>query len=163
MSTFRLTDASPEAVDYVLTNLWERGEQEFALLGITKEQAAGFIARQRDVGLPTMAGWIDSDPVFISGLTHADDPSGMVTWFQATELFTPYVHPITHALREAMERTATAYNLAYIEIHSPCVHPKSGRWFKALGFDLDVDRHVAQGPTLYRFVRRFGNGSLPCA
>ena len=50
---------------------------------------------------------------------------------------------------------ADEHHLSEIEIYSTCVHPRAARWFQALGFALDVDRHSPTRTRTYRFVRRF--------
>lgn len=155
----KTTHASDESVAFVLDHLWDRGRQELDILGITPEVAMGMIAQQRQAGLPTMAIWVDNEPVVISGLLRLADPLGMVTWFQATDLFAGHARAITKELRAKLAFAASMYDLAYIEINSPCTHPDTGRWFGALGFHLDVDRfiRVREGSEqrLYRFVRHF--------
>jgi hypothetical protein len=155
----RVTEAVPEAVNYVFDNLWERGGQELAILGYSVDQARAIVTHQRLSGAPTLAVWIDGAPALICGLMRTDSPDGMATWFQATEAFTEHARQITKELRAKLEGAATTYNLKFIEIVSPCVHPKTGRWFAALGFRLDVDRHIRARDDLqqrlYRFERRF--------
>jgi|GEM_PF-2019850 len=162
MSTMRVSEASPDAVDFVMENLWQRGQEELAILGIETEVARGIIAHQRAIGMPNMAIWIDDEPVIICGVMRTDHPHGMATWFQATEMFTPFMRPITAQLRESLERTALAFGLEFLEIISPCVHPKTGRWFRALGFALDLDRYIQAKDgvnRLYRYERKFSGGA----
>lgn len=157
-SRFDVQGADNDAVEFVLNNLWARGEAELEILGIPKAKAAEMILERRDRGEPTFSFRADGEPIFIAGLTRSDDPQGMATWFQATEGFNEYSREITVRLREGIERAAEANNLTFVEIFSVCVHPKTGRWFRALGFNLDVDYHsrTSSGATVYRFVRTFG-------
>jgi hypothetical protein len=118
------------------------------------------ILARRDRGEPTFSFRADGVPIFIAGLTRADDPEAMATWFQATEDFNVYMREITTRLRAGIDAAAKERSLKYVEIFSPCVHPRTGRWFKALGFDLDVDFHhqLTNGARLYRFARHFDGG-----
>lgn len=153
------TLAVPDAVDYIFSNLWERGARELAMIGLSTDRARAIADHQCSIGMPTMAIWFDGEPVLICGLMSTDHPNAMVTWFQATEMFTHYAREITVEVRKQLEHVARARNLDYVEIISPCVHPRTGRWFRALGFRLDVDRYIpvanCPGERLYRFVRRF--------
>jgi hypothetical protein len=159
MTALRITEASPEAVDFVMSNLWQRGRDELGVLDISDEAARAIIAHQRAIGAPTMALWVDGRPVVILGLMHTGEPRAMRTWFQATEEFSDNALAITQQLRDSMAQFADARGLDYIEIVSPCVHPLAGRWFKALGFDFDVDRYMMIGQNrLYRYVRHFKGG-----
>lgn len=158
MTTMTVSPATAEAVDYVLANLWERGQRELEILKITPEVVIGIIAHQRDnLDAPTMAILIDDEPVIICGLMPCDHPRGMKTWFQATEQFSAYARPITIQVRGSLERAAEKFGLDFMEIFSPCVHPRTGRWFAALGFNLDVHHYLTApgGERLYRFERRF--------
>jgi hypothetical protein len=154
-----ITEATADAVDHVFGNLWERGQQELAVLGYPLDVARAIVNRQRETGAPTLALWIDDEPIVISGLMKTDNPKGMSTWFQATDAFAHFALPLTKEIRYQLEETARAYDLDYIEIVSPCVHPKTGRWFGALGFNLDVDRFIplreGSDQRLYRFERKF--------
>lgn len=156
----QITEATPEVVGHVIGNLWERGQRELQILGIEPESAIAIMDQQRSLGAPSMAMWFDGEPVFFCALMRTDDPRGMASAFQATDLFAQYVRPITRTLRRIQTAAAKQYDLDFIEIISPCVHPESGRWFGALGFQLDVDRYVRSrsGERLYRFVRRFDKG-----
>lgn len=157
--TMHTTEATDDAVDHVLGNLWERGARELAVLDVSLDHARSVMTRQRDAGLPTLAIWVDDEPVLVAGLIRISDPMGMSTWFQATESFGRFAMPITRELRSQLGQAAVAYDLAYIEIASPCVHPRTGRWFESLGFTLDVNRYVplreGSHDRLYRFERRF--------
>lgn len=157
---FQVQFADNEAIQFVLNNLWDRGEAELEIMGIPKVRAAEMIIERRERGEPTFSFRVDGVPIFIAGLTRADDPSAMATWFQATDDFNAYAREITQRLRVGVEASAKTYGLKYVEIFSPCVHPKTGRWFKALGFDLDVNYHqkLPNGAKLYRFVRNFDGG-----
>lgn len=159
MTEMLITEATIEAVDHILANLWERGREELAILDVSNDHARSVINGQVARGAPTMAIWIDGSPVVMLGLMPSDLPRGMKTWFQATDTFVHYARPITLELRRAMENAAKERGLDFIEIFSVCVHPSAGRWFRALGFELDVDRHIAvsvENPRrLYRFVRTF--------
>lgn len=162
MSEVRTTTATENAVNFVLDNLWDRGERELSILGVTTDMARAMIAQQRNAGAPTMALWVDDEPVAISGLLRTDNPVGMCTWFQATTAFAAHARPITRELRKKLAYAAEIYNLDYIEIVSPCVHEHTGRWFGALGFRLDVNRYLllreGSDQRLYRFERRFDQG-----
>lgn len=153
---YQVQHADNDAIEFVLNNLWERGEEELELLGVNKGRAAELILDWRDRGEPTFSFRADGVPIFIAGLTRTDDPHAMRTWFQATEDFNLYSREITVKLREGIEKIAESWELEYVEIFSPCVHPKTGRWFRALGFTIDLDYHskTQAGATLYRFVRR---------
>jgi hypothetical protein len=159
MPSLSCKEASPNAVNFVLNNLWTRGAQEFEILKITREGAAAAIESMRQAGMPMRSLWIDDEPVVVMGMIRIPgDPTGMSTWFQATDLFNAYARALTKEVRALIEQGAATYNLAYVEIESPCVHPRTGRWFRALGFELDPNWHsVARGTTskLYRFVRKF--------
>lgn len=159
----QITEATPEVVGHIISNLWERGQRELEILGIEPASAIAIMDHQRSLGAPTMAIWFDGEPVVFCALMRTDDPLGMVTAFQATELFSHYVVPITKLLRRALERSARQYGLEFIEIFSPCVHPRTGRWFEALGFRLDLNRFIPAkngGGRLYRFERRFPKGVM---
>jgi len=161
--TFQVQHADNEAIEFVLNNLWERGQEELQIIGITPGIAAETILARRERGEPTFSFRAGDEPVFIAGLTRTDDPQAMATWFQATEAFNEHAREITCRLRQGIEDIARAHNLTYVEIFSACVHPKTGRWFKALGFDLDLDYHcrAKTGAPMYRFVRHFeGNHVL---
>lgn len=159
MSEMRITEATPEAVDHVFANMWDRGREELCILGLSSERAREILEAERKAGNPSMAIWFDGEPVVILGLMRTADPAGRVTWFEATDLFARFARQITHQLRLSMENAARDFALDFIEIFSPCVHPASGRWFRALGFGLDVNRHLtvsgANPRRLYRFVRTF--------
>ncbi len=157
MSQFVITEANNEAIEFVLQNLWDRGEIELELLGKTKTWAAQYIIQERDSGAPNWALWHSDQPILIAGLVSSDDPTGMCTWFEATEAFRFHAPEITRLVRQKLEDAAGARYLGFVEIFSACVHPRTGRWFKALGFNLDVDYHrVAEsGAKIYRFVRKF--------
>lgn len=168
MSLMTTTLAVPEAVNHVFDNLWERGARELEMLGFSNEMARGFVAYQVQAGMPTLALWFDNEPVVIMGLARSDNPNAMSTWFQATELFTEFARPITEELRRQIAHVGETRNLDYVEIISPCVHPHAGRWFRALGFNLDVNRFIpireGSQERLYRFERRFvkeGKNVLP--
>lgn len=162
MTSMRITAVTPEARDFVFDRLWQRGREELEILGISEDEARGIIHHEVVSGAPTMALWIGEAPVVILGLMRTDDPYGMRTWFQATDLFTRYARQITQQLRGSLTQFAHARHLDYIEVVSPCVHPDSGRWFAALGFELDVNRYL-RAPMLvdgverrlYRFERKF--------
>lgn len=159
MTTMSITTVSPEARDYVLANLWQRGREELDILGISEDAARGIIQSEVERGSPTWALWIDERPVVVMGLMLIDEPFGMRTWFQATDDFNTYARAITQQIRDSMSQFAASRNLDFIEIVSPCVHPQSGRWFKALGFELDLNRYLRASENndrrLYRFERRF--------
>lgn len=159
MSEMLVTTASPYAVDHVFANMWARGREELQILGLSSERARDILESERAAGNPSMAIWFDGEPVVILGLMRATDPAGRVTWFEATDLFARFARPITQCLRDSMARFAKENDVDFIEIFSPCVHPASGRWFRALGFGLDVNHHAtvsADNPRrIYRFVRTF--------
>lgn len=160
MIPYAITEATHQVVDHITENLWERGREELALIGVPPEMMAPLIDTYRQSNQPTMAVWIDGVPVFMAGLV-STGPAMMCTWFQATEAFTRHARLITTLLRRRLEYEAEQRGLSEIEIHSPCVHPKSGKWFGLLGFDLDVNYYLPSngGARLYRFVRRFSKGS----
>lgn len=145
--------ASNEAINIVMSNLWQRGLEELELVNVSRQSAAMQIAAWRDQGYPSMGWSVDGLPVFICGLV----PDGKLasTWFQATDDFTQHQREITRALKRKIEDEAARLALDEVEIFSACIHPRTGRWFAALGFELDIDRHPAQGqPRFYRFVRK---------
>lgn len=154
------TAATNDAIAYVMANLWERGAQELDALEIDPDVALTSIQHWRDSGYPTMAWLVDREPVFVIGLV-PKGPALMETWFIATEAFRRHKLAITRELRHKVDDVAVSMGLREVEIHSPCIHPDSGRWFGALGFTLDVSRHSAysdastEGTRLYRFVRRY--------
>lgn len=151
-----VTQATNASISHVMTHLWERGAQELEILGYSRQYVAETIANMRDKGWPTMAFIVDDEPVCVCGLVLEEGGKRAATWFQATEDFTRYQRQITRELRAHMEAAAAERAIEEIEIFSACVHPRAGRWFKALGFELDVDRHPGQDmPRTYRFVRRF--------
>ena len=161
MSDLRTTEATNEAIQHVLSNLWDRGEAELAHLGLTHAAAAAFILQRRDDGAPTFALWSGEEPLFVAGLVNSENCAGlrgMNTWFQATHRFHVHYREITRALRAGLEAEASRYELDFVEIFSSCPHEKTGRWFRALGFELDVDYHyiLKTGVRMYRFVRDFG-------
>lgn len=146
------TPVPNDAINVIFSNLWERGEQELEVLGLSRQMAASEVAAWRDQGFPSMSWSVDGLPVFICGLV--PDGKRAATWFQATEDFVPHQREITRELRRRIEEDAARLGFEELEIFSACIHPRTGRWFKALGFELDVDRHPGNGqPRLYRFVR----------
>lgn len=132
---------------YVLTNLWPRGVQELALLGLTRDTAftqfrqyaRGYKSRVLEhEGVPVVAVGIDSDE------------GGAFTWFQATEAFETHASAITRYIR----REAKAYH-GPLSIYSVCVHPATERWFRVLGFDRNSTyARALPHAVLYRFDRR---------
>lgn len=154
------TAATVEAVDHIFSNLWERGQLELSILGIDLETARHIAYNEHYIGAPTQALWFDDEPVLICGLMRIDNPFGMRTWFQATDLFGVHAKTITSQMKEMMAEGARQYNLDFIETISPCVHPKTGRWFGAMGLAIDIDYHIKSrgGEKLYRFERRFAKG-----
>lgn len=161
MSEFRTTEATNEAVEHVLNNLWSRGEEELSLLEISHSAAAQFILARRAEGAPTFAFWADDEPLFVTGLVWSDNGRGMNTWFQATHRFPLFFREITRHLRAGLEAEARRNDLDFMEVFSVCVHERTGRWFRSLGFELDLDYHffTNRGTRMYRFVRNFKGSS----
>jgi len=149
--------ANPDMIDHVVANLWDRGAQELEILGVSRERAVEMMNDCREAGNPTLAWSVDGVPVFVTGLLPTG-PGVMCSWFLATRRFHAFQRRITMTLWRELERVAEERQLREIEIYSTCVHPRAARWFQALGFVLDVDRHSSPRTRTYRFVRRFTGG-----
>lgn len=155
MKHFATGEVTPQAARHVVDNLWERGAQELDILGISRGEALNVMAHCLERGYPTLAWSVDGIPVVVTGLMPTG-PGVMCSWFLATEEFTRYQRSITLAVWREMEQVAKARGLREIEVFSTCRHPEAARWFEALGFRLDVDRHPGEGGIrTYRFVRKF--------
>lgn len=157
-----IANATLEDVGFVFGHLWERGRLELEVLGLTPEEGCAYAAGLLGAG-PTVVFAVDSEPVLVTGMVPiVSSPGGMATWFQATAAFSSYAIPITRELRRRLDEYAAQNGIQFVEIVSPCVHPRTGRWFGALGFTLDVNRYIPNRTgigRLYRFERRFQGAS----
>lgn len=142
-----VTPATREAILYVLSYLWPRGEEELAKLGLSKAEAYYRFADYANHGR-NQALIFDGVPAAVVGI--ATEGHESFTWFQATNEFEKYASQITrHIRREAAAHKGPLY------IYSVCVHPNTERWFRVLGFMPDNhSQTLPTGAELLRFKRK---------
>jgi hypothetical protein len=131
---------------YVLDNLWPRGIEEFARLGVTKEQAFTRFSDYIATGKRPIALVFDR-PVVVTGI--GTEGGEQFTWFIATDEFERHASAITRQIR----REARHFDPLYI--YSVCVHPDTEKWFRVLGFEKqDWRGTTSAGWPLFRFKRK---------
>lgn len=142
-----VTPATREAILYVLSYLWPRGEEELRQLGLSKAEAYYRFADYANHGR-NQALIFDGVPAAVVGI--ATEGHESFTWFQATNEFEKYASQITrHIRREAAAHKGPLY------IYSVCVHPDTERWFRVLGFMPDNhSQTLPTGAELLRFKRK---------
>lgn len=133
-------DAKPY-IAHVFANLWQRGVEELAGLGLTPEQGAE-MAMRFALADESRAYLADGVPVCVFGAV------GGATWFQATDDFDKHHVGITQAISDLSAK-------GEYTIYSQLVHPKAERWFNRMGFVRDDwQGQTVTGRQIYRFVRR---------
>jgi hypothetical protein len=139
---------TPLRLAQVWGNLWPRGKQEFAALGISLDSAfhlfLDYASRATDSGIVCA----DSVPFLVAGTCPDGDSS--FTFMQATVGF---VHHYKEGMRQM--RRATKAHVGPLFIYSVLIHPKAARFFEAMGYERDEwTSKTENGATLYRFKRK---------
>ncbi len=114
---------SPATIDdivYVLAHLWLRGEEEIALLGLTKAVAQRLMGKFLHSG-PSWCILDEDEPIAVVGI------DGMCTWFQATTKAENRL-----GLTKIMRKVVSAFPKGTMT-YSLCLHPAAPKWFKAIG------------------------------
>lgn len=122
----------PEDIDFILTNLWARGEEEAVLYGLKskEEMSRHLLGMSHKYGFCLSAG---TEPVAAFG-GNSSDGHRYTTWFIATDKFVDHALGITKFLRGFIRERISERSDAELELISATGHPDAGRWFNALGF-----------------------------
>lgn len=150
--TYTQHPVTPALLARLWVNLWERGRTEAELCGLSLQQLFDLFLSNAAQG----AGGIlcaDGEPILCAGL--CTDGREVTTFMAATDDFDRHWRQIVRTIRAFVrERDGPIY------IYSVTVHPKSARFFGALGFEPDLPwlGQTRTGAPLYRFKRK-----QPCA
>lgn len=129
---FIFSHVTPEDIDFILTNLWARGEEEAVLYGLKSKEEM----KRHLLGMTHKYGSclsIGAEPVAAFGGNSSDDHH-YTTWFIATDKFVEYGLGITKFLRGFVRERLTERPDAELELISATGHPDAARWFNTLGF-----------------------------
>jgi hypothetical protein len=145
-------DATPVTEDrlrYIFANLWQRGVEELALLGMTPD--GGRERYQEYANHSFKCGVLERNATPVAVLGISSDNAGAFTWFQATDEFHSNVKAITRRIRDE----SRAYP-GPLSIYSVCVHPETERWYGVCGFSKDNSfaKALPSGAVLKKFDRR---------
>jgi len=141
-----LTDADAA---YVMLNLWQRGRDEIAVMGIESSQLQ-YILKWKSDPRASFSIYSDGSPIAIFGAFDLGDDE-YSTWFLAVELPRRGLVAMISLLSETIKERAKAMNAKRLNCFSPCIHPRAPDWFRAIGF-----HEVAHNsPTVRRFVIDF--------
>jgi hypothetical protein len=144
--TYTQHPVTPELLARLWANLWERGHEEFRRNGLTLQQAFGLFLHHSQVGDSGIL-CADGQPVLVAGVFQ-NGPE-VTTFMEATQDFERHYRQIVRVIRSFVRKRE-----GDIFIYSVTVHPKSARFFRALGFVPDVwQGQTPTGATLYRFKR----------
>lgn len=131
-------------------NLWLRGLEEIDRLGMSDKEAFDTLL---SCSVRGRGGFLlaDGEPVLIAGVMAADEPAVYDTFMQATEDFPRHYREIVRQMRRYVNAVRGT-----VRIYSVTVHPKSERFFRAIGFEPDElwFRVLPTHWTMRRFVRR---------
>lgn len=123
---------TPADIDFILTNLWARGEEEAVLYGLKSKEEMG----RHLLGMSHKYGFCLTDgttPVAAFGGNSSDDHR-YTTWFIATDKFVDHAIGITKFLRGFIKTRVMERPDAELELISATGHPDAARWFNTLGF-----------------------------
>lgn len=158
MSVVAAAAMTPERIDFVLNNLWERGRRELEDLGVTRTAARQEVMEHAVKG----TGWCieaNGSPAVLVGLV-VKGGGRACTWFLATEEFDSHFLQLTSLIMERLPQECDRLGLREVEILSASRHPKAAVWFRAMGFRSDPTHHsaAASGARIRRYVRTFVTG-----
>jgi hypothetical protein len=146
----RLSIVKPTSrdVDYIFANLWDRGREEFRLLGMSLFDASERFKHYVRAGIVRYVALSLAEPVMIGGIMLERTES--YTWVQATDKFDRYWKELTKIIREVTRD----YRSDPLHIYSCCVHPKTERWFNLLGYYADGYTELSKAGALVRRFKR---------
>lgn len=153
MSKSNLTFAVAEKkdFDYILDNLWARGQEEADNYAIrTKEELHDRLAQMaKEHGY--VVRFSSGEPVAAFG-AHVIEKELYSTWFIATDRFDEAVLSVTKFLRGFIREKIHTRPQAELQLISAVVNPLAPRWFKMLGFEKEGEpkgvftRYLYKGP-----------------
>lgn len=151
MKVVPLTEADAA---FVMLNLWQRGRDEIAVLGIQSSQFQYILQWHADPRA-SFAIHLNDQPIAICGAFNlgGDEYS---TWMLAVELARRDLVRMVPVLREAILDKARDLQVKRLNCYSPCIHPRAPEWFKAIGFH-EVPHN---SPVVRRFVMNFSQSSF---
>lgn len=120
---------TPDKLAHIWANLWERGKQEFAALGISL--SLGFAMFLDYKAAESFILLADDEPVLVCGIVRLDDGDSF-TFMQATTAFDKHYREIMRVMRRGSRRHG-----GNIYIYSPLIHDKAARFFQAIGYERD--------------------------
>lgn len=155
VNNFRVTNLTEFDIDYVLGNLWERGEDELSYLADGKDQVRKALMQFKDKDDLCWAVYTEDKPTVIFG-AHPKGDGGYFTWFLSTEDFSRCWKILTRMMIKLIDLCADATGWTYLEVMSASQHPKAGKWFEKMGFIHDSDYNASiKGRQVKRYYRTF--------
>ncbi len=140
---------SIEDVDYVLRNLWRRGQDEITVMGLTIPDVRTLLSKV-DQNISFAIHGEEEEPLVVMGAFSLGDGE-YSTWFMAVELERRQLIEMVRLCRAVILDKAKDLKVNRINCYSPCIHPRAPEWFKAIGFH----EVLHNSPPLRRFVIDF--------
>lgn len=126
-------------IDYIVTNIWDRSEDEAAIFGVPdrnnlREYLCAKLGQRHAY---TLKG---DYPVAVFGATDQGERI-FTTWFVASHDFINYYLPITRALKKIIRQKVMSEQPKQLMTYSACLSGKAQRWFSLLGLHPDPNNN----------------------
>lgn len=156
MSDWSTRAANLDDALYVFDHLWERGSEELAAYGVTREEWLVLWACMTVVPNCTCAFLYKGHVVAVLGVERCEDVGR--TWFQATRAFDDVGVGLTRQMRKVIAELAAKAGLRKAILSSLCISPDAARWYEFLGFSEEKKTECKEffGRIERNFVKEWG-------